>query len=56
MAYRNAAEVMAHVATQSQSDDTKTTISKSPLFSGVPACCLRSSTAMAFDEDWANTQ
>jgi hypothetical protein len=36
--YRNAAEVIAKVAAQSQSDDTNATISKSPLVSGVAAC------------------
>jgi hypothetical protein len=36
--YRNAAEVIAQVAAQSQSDDTNATISKSPLVSGAAAC------------------
>jgi hypothetical protein len=38
MTYRNAAEVIAQVATSSQSDDPNTTISKSRLLSGGPAC------------------
>jgi hypothetical protein len=38
MSYRNGAEVIAHVAAQSQSDDTKATISKSPLLSGARYC------------------
>jgi len=38
MSYRNAAEAIAQVAAQSQSDDTNATISKSPLVSGAAAC------------------
>jgi len=40
MSYRNAAELIAQVAIQSQSDVTNTTISKSALFSGVATCWL----------------
>lgn len=56
MTYRNAAEVIAQVATQSQSDDPNTTISKSRLLSGGPLAGQRSSTAMAFSEDCPNPQ
>jgi hypothetical protein len=38
MNYRNAAEVIAQVATPNQTDDPNTTISKSRLLSGGPAC------------------
>jgi hypothetical protein len=38
MSYRNAAEDIAKVAAQSQSDDTNATISKSPLVSVATAC------------------
>jgi hypothetical protein len=38
MTYRNAVEVIAQVATPSQTDDPNTTISKSRLLSGGPAC------------------
>jgi hypothetical protein len=36
--YRNTREVIAQTAAQSQSDDMKNTISKSPLVSGATAC------------------
>jgi len=38
MSYRNAAEVIAQAAAQSQSDDTNATISKSALVSGATSC------------------
>jgi len=38
MSYCNGAEVIAHAAAQSQSDDTKATISKSALLSGARDC------------------
>jgi hypothetical protein len=38
MTYRNVAKVIAQVATPSQSDDPNTTINKSRLLSGGPAC------------------
>jgi hypothetical protein len=37
MTYRNAAKLIAQVATQSQTEDPNTTISKSPLLSRRPA-------------------
>src|SRR5215472_16363896 len=36
--YRSAADIIAQAAAQSQSDETNTTISKSPLVSGAAAC------------------
>jgi len=38
LSYRNAAEVIAQAAAQSQSEDTNATISKSILISGAAAC------------------
>jgi hypothetical protein len=38
MTYRNAAEVIGQVVTPSQSHDPNTTISKSRLLNGGPAC------------------
>jgi hypothetical protein len=57
MTYRNAAEVIAQVATPSQSDDPNTTISKSRLLSGSPARWSEElARPMAFSEDQPNTQ
>jgi len=36
--YLSAADIIAQAAAQSQSDETNTTISKSPLVSGAAAC------------------
>jgi hypothetical protein len=46
--YRNGADVIAHVAAKSQSDDTKATISKSPLLSGARACWSEGLTTEGF--------
>jgi hypothetical protein len=56
MSYRNAAEDIAKVAAQSQSDDINATISKSPLVSGATACWSERLDRDGFAEGCANAR